>query len=372
MNWFQRTFEVSHNKHNSIRTMEGLRGFAVFFVFLVHYVSLIEPWLVNQSLTHQLGMYLKNIGNSGVDLFFVLSGYLIYGTLIKKEKPFLPYMRRRIQRIYPTFLAVFSLYIILSFVFPIESKLPDGVFLSFIYIIENLLLLPGLFKIDPIITVAWSLSYELFFYLLIPAVLFALGMRKWSSDARLLFFLAVSLTGFVFFWFQNEHIRLLMFVAGIVLYETLACTQYRPSPISGLFAIVVACVAMIAILDFKLSAWFRFITLYLSIFLLCWDCFTSSSMISKLFSFAPLRWYGNMSYSYYLIHGLTLKGFFLILALTYPSAYSTDELFWIMLLPMFIATLITATILFIFIEKPYSLSKIPISVYKKSIDSKNT
>jgi peptidoglycan/LPS O-acetylase OafA/YrhL len=79
-----------------------------------------------------------------------------------------------------------------------------------------------------------------------------------------------------------------------------------------------------------------------------------------------------MSYSYYLIHGLTLKGFFLILALTYPSAYSTDELFWIMLLPMFIATLITATILFIFIEKPYSLSKIPISVYKKSIDSKNT
>ena len=105
--------------------MEGLRGFAVFFVFLVHYVFLIEPWLVNQSLTHQFGMYLKNMGNSGVDLFFVLSGYLIYGTLIKKERPFLPYIRRRIQRIYPTFLAVFSIYIILSFVFPIESKLPD-------------------------------------------------------------------------------------------------------------------------------------------------------------------------------------------------------------------------------------------------------
>ena len=79
-----------------------------------------------------------------------------------------------------------------------------------------------------------------------------------------------------------------------------------------------------------------------------------------------------MSYSYYLIHGLTLKGFFLIFALIYPSTYSTDELFWIMLLPMFIATLMTATILFIFIEKPYSLSKIPIAVYKKSIDSKNT
>ena len=117
----------------------------------------------------------------------------------------------------------------------------------------------------------------------------------------------------------------------------------------------VACVAMIVILDFKLSNWLRIITLYLSILLLYWDCFTSSSMISKVFSFAPLRWYGNMSYSYYLIHGITLKGSFLLLALAYPSNYSANGLFWIMLLPMFITTLIPAAILFIFIEKPFSL-----------------
>ena len=143
MNWFQRTFEVAHSKHNSIRTMEGLRGFAVFFVFLVHYTTLIEPWLVNQSLTHKFSIYLKNIGNLGVDLFFVLSGYLIYGMLIKKEKPFLPYIRRRFQRIYPTFCVVFILYMVLSFVFPVESKLPNGLFRSIIYIIENLLLFTG-------------------------------------------------------------------------------------------------------------------------------------------------------------------------------------------------------------------------------------
>ena len=216
--------------------------------------------------------------------------------------------------------------------------------------------MPGLFKIDPVITVAWSLSYEFFFYLLIPVILVVFGIRKWSSYSRLLFFLAVSLTGFIFFWFDNSHIRLLMFIAGIVLYETLAYTQYRSSPISGLFAVLVACITMITILDFKLSIWFRFITLYLSIFLLCWDCFTSSGIISKLFSFAPFRWYGNMSYSYYLIHGLTLKGFFLVLALIYPSNYSTDALFWIMLLPMFIVTLMASALLFILIEKPYSLA----------------
>jgi exopolysaccharide production protein ExoZ len=311
-------------------------------------------------------MYLKNIGNAGVDLFFVLSGYLIYGTLIKREKPFFLYIRRRIQRIYPTFLVVFILNIVLSLVFPVESKFPDGLFLSLIYIIENLLLLPGLFKIDPIITVARSLSYEFFFYLLIPVFLSAFGIRMWSSHARLIFFLAVSLIGFTVFWFEDGHIRLLMFVVGIVLYETLDCTQYQPPPISGLFAIVVACVAMIAILDFELSDWLQFITLYLSIFLLCWDCFASSSMISKLFSIAPFRWYGNMSYSYYLIHGITLKGSFVLLAITFPSDYSANELFRIMLLPMFISTLIPATILFIFVEKPYSLlSEMRASVYKK-------
>ncbi|MEO8036829.1 MAG: acyltransferase, partial [Acidobacteriota bacterium] len=166
--WLSQLLEVSHSGHRALRSMEGLRGFAVFLVFLVHYVTLTAPWVDAASRTSVAGAVLRNVGNSGVDLFFVLSGYLIYGNLIRKGRPFLAYARRRIQRIYPTFLAVFVLYLLLSFVFSGQSKLPHGTIAASGYVLANLLLLPGLLPIEPLITVAWSLSYEVFYYLSAP------------------------------------------------------------------------------------------------------------------------------------------------------------------------------------------------------------
>ena len=86
MNWIKKTFEIPHAAHKQILPMEGIRGFAVFLVFLVHYVCAIEPWLLESSSTFQVATYIRSIGNIGVDLFFVLSGYLIYGMLIKKPR----------------------------------------------------------------------------------------------------------------------------------------------------------------------------------------------------------------------------------------------------------------------------------------------
>src|SRR5262245_58284250 len=99
MNWLRQTFEISHSNHQTNRSMEGLRGVAVFMVFLVHFVAQCEPWLSPDSFTFDAAQSLRDVGHAGVDLFFVLSGYLIYGTLIKARKPFLPYLSRRVQRI---------------------------------------------------------------------------------------------------------------------------------------------------------------------------------------------------------------------------------------------------------------------------------
>lgn len=54
--------------------MEGMRGFAVFLVFLVHYVTLVKPWIANELALIAFSSGLHTIGNTGVDLFFVLSG----------------------------------------------------------------------------------------------------------------------------------------------------------------------------------------------------------------------------------------------------------------------------------------------------------
>jgi exopolysaccharide production protein ExoZ len=359
--WIKNTFEVGHASHKTVRSMEGIRGFAVFLVFLVHYVTLIDPWLLQNSAASRTAEHLQRIGNLGVDLFFVLSGFLIYGMLIEKPRPFKSYLARRIQRIYPTFTVVFIIYLALSIVFPAESKIPEDLSKAAIFIGQNYLLLPGLFDVTPIITVAWSLSYEFFYYLFIPILITVLGMRSWRFQYRLLFFLTVSVIGFGYFSLYGGPIGLLMFIPGILVYEFLESKSIRELPPIGLPALFLAIGVVVVLNDLGTNGWWKYALLYVLFFVFCLECFLFSRLTSQIFSSSPLRWLGNMSYSYYLIHGLSLKAIFLLLSKVYPPVQDGSLMFWIILPPVFFLTLIPSAVLFIFIEKPYSLTSRPSS-----------
>lgn len=338
--------------------MEGLRGFAVFLVFLVHYVTLIDPWISNSSYTFYIGDYLRSIGNSGVDLFFVLSGFLIYGTLIEKKKNFTAYLKRRIIRIYPAFIAVFMIYLIVSYLYPMESKVPGDWGVATLYLIQNLLLLPGLFDIEPIITVAWSLSYEFFYYLFIPIFIGLLSFRSWDERKRLVFIIIFTLVLFVFFYFNKTHIRMVMFVSGILLFEIIKGRQQNIFCRSyGLIALLAACCFMVIFKQHQIDHWWRVLTLFVAFLILCLDVFGGKSFVSQIFSYSPLRWFGNISYSYYLIHGLSLKAGFMVFSHVYPPSENGSLLFWWLLVPMFLLTLVPSVILFTTVEKPFSLSR---------------
>lgn len=134
--------------------MEGLRGFAVALVFLVHYISHAKAWLSKHPFQGELSSALHTVGNTGVDLFFVLSGYLIYGSLMPRGQSFSHFLLRRLERLYPAFTAVFVAYVVLSLVFPEENKIPPAHRDAAVYLLQNFLLLPGIFPIEPLITVA--------------------------------------------------------------------------------------------------------------------------------------------------------------------------------------------------------------------------
>jgi peptidoglycan/LPS O-acetylase OafA/YrhL len=347
-------FEVGHGDHRQIRSMEGLRGLAVFLVFLVHYVTLAEPWMLRETLTWNLANSLRGIGHAGVDLFFVLSGYLIYGTLIVKVRPLLPYLRRRVQRIYPAFLAVFALYLLLSWLLPQESKIPQGLLAASVYLVANLLLLPGLFPIEPMITVAWSLSYEMFYYLLVPSLIAMLNLRQQTRLARMAFFGAVAVLGLALaHWVGSSPVRLVMFVAGILLYETLNAPKVPHLDRLGLAALL----GGLVVIDQWAAGPLRYVVLFISFYLLCLAAFRGNGLTTRLFCWTPLRWLGNMSYSYYLIHGLTLKATFLLLSKALPPSAGWGVAgFWGWMVPMFAVTLIPSTFLFAWVEKPLSLT----------------
>jgi peptidoglycan/LPS O-acetylase OafA/YrhL len=356
-------YEVGGGKSRII-AMEGLRGFAVLLVFFVHFHALFGTYLPN-GIWLRTSEFLGTIGNSGVDLFFVMSGYLIYGALIRRGVGYFKFTSRRVKRIYPAFLAVFILYLALSALFPQQSKIHGGAFLAGRYIVANLLLLPGIFNIQPIISVAWSLSYEFFFYLTLPIVVWLGRMRQWKTSRRLVTFALL----WLMFGLASLHYgpdtraRMISFIAGIVLYEVISIGRAR-------FALTTAGEFLTALLVpasfgffyhvhrprsesqingflpvFALSVVFFFVSLY---------CFEFGGSLTRVFSWSPLRYLGNMSYSYYLIHGVTLEA----VALVWRKAGLSFSSLWVVfsaLILGFCATWVTASLLFFLVEKRYSL-----------------
>ncbi|MCC6536976.1 MAG: acyltransferase [Bryobacterales bacterium] len=359
-------FEIARGGagHN-VRPMEGLRGLAVFLVFLVHYVTLVQPWLGASTTLRAMADTLHAMGNLGVDLFFVLSGYLIYGSLMERPQPFLKFISRRLERLYPAFIPVFVTYVVLSWLFPAESKVPREAWAATLYLAQNFFLLPGLFPIEPMITVAWSLSYEMFYYLLIPVVIAVLRLRERSARWRIAFFVMAALSfaiccAAIGGWLGTD-VRLIMFVSGILLHEAMQL-RGAPAPSSsiGLLALAAALAAMPLPLQGNVGFAVKICILFVAFFVLCLACFrTPHGWLAVGFSWTPARWLGNMSYSYYLLHGLILKGAFWMFARLVPAGDYGSGLFWVLLPLMFGTTLAPSAALFIGVERPFSLVRRP-------------
>jgi exopolysaccharide production protein ExoZ len=356
--WLRSQFELTRGEASTnMRPMEGLRGFAVFLVFLVHYVTLIEPWMNDASALFSIARMLHAMGNTGVDLFFVLSGYLIYGSLIVREQSFFSFIRRRIQRIYPAFSVVFVAYVALSWLFPAESKIPADLFDAVSYLGQNFLLLPGLMPVQPLITVAWSLSYEMFYYIALPVLINLLGLRQRSVHWRVGFFSVLALVIAVISARYGGPARLLMFVSGILLYDVISHRLlHAPGSIVASLALLAGLISSNFPVHGASGIVFKTLCPFVAFFIVCHTCFSRpSSAFAHAFGFTGLRWLGNMSYSYYLVHGLALKAACLLLGKLLPSSAQGNGFFVVMMVGMFIGTLIPATITFVVIERPFSL-----------------
>ena len=112
----------------------------------------------------------------GVDFFFVLSGFIITWVHFKdigKINRLTDYLIRRVTRIYPPYWCILAPLVILYFLFPHSGTpsqhAPVNIFLSFF-------LLPN--PQQPVLGVAWTLVYEMFFYTLFAMVI-AIGHRGW-------------------------------------------------------------------------------------------------------------------------------------------------------------------------------------------------
>jgi peptidoglycan/LPS O-acetylase OafA/YrhL len=347
--------------------IEGLRGLAVLLVFGVHFHALFSHYVAPSSLTYHLTALGWNIGHSGVDIFFALSGALIYEIVLRRQPRYGNFLTRRAQRIYPTFLAVFAIYVVLAFFDP-AGHLPDGRVRATVYLIENALLLPGVMSINPLISVAWSLSYEFAFYILLPLFVYALAFHRRSPRTRVLLLCipALVLIG-ADLVHSTPYKRSLMFLAGMLAFEARNSTWFR----SQLTRRAEALVAVLFIVSFpamvalsaratglpNIWAWPALIVLIVTDFWVVLFVTGFDGRLKTLASFFGLRWLGNISYSFYLLHGLTLKIFATALAIVLPATEHGALLVWTVLPVTFAAAFVTSTVLYAVVEKPLSLKR---------------
>jgi exopolysaccharide production protein ExoZ len=348
-----RWFEPGLDEPGRLLPMEGLRGIAVALVFFVHYGSQLGD---AYGLTlPAVGRALQGLGNIGVDLFFVLSGYLIYGSQLRRHRPYAGFLLRRVQRIYPAFLVVLALQLLAVALSASSGGLPRDGWDRALLLAANLALLPGLFDIQAIVIVAWSLSYEMAFYISLPLVLALTGMRRWSPAARIAALLgAVAVTQLL----EWRHGRMGMFGCGMLLVETLALTQGRLRDARWLDApALVAVPACLALLLADPSGPLRFAALFLGSFALCAAGFARQGVTARLLSVTPLRWLGNISYSYYLLHGLVLAALFVALRPAAPllRALGGEASYWLLLVPSFLLTVAGSAVLYLLVERPFSI-----------------
>jgi len=211
--------------------MEGLRGVAVFAVFLCHYDVIITQRLSIAPSAAGLSALLGRLGTCGVDLFFVLSGFLIYRLVLQPTLRYPSFVLRRAQRIYPPFVAVLLFFLAVSLLNPSLSKLPKPTGEVWGFLLMNLVFLPGFVNVEPIVSVAWSLSYEWYFYLTLPIIAGLLHLYEWKGKTRIFFFAAFCILYLAFAFelpsigqimhypIYRSHVRLVMFLGGIIAYE---------------------------------------------------------------------------------------------------------------------------------------------------------
>jgi peptidoglycan/LPS O-acetylase OafA/YrhL len=301
-----------HSKR--VLELDGLRGFAALMVFARHAFagSMIgRNWhgiaLVTSSVS--------KIGVTGVDVFFVLSGYIITTLLISQvAQP--DYLRsfyiRRVRRILPP-------YLLVLLVFAITTRHSEPFVVCSLLFFANGAYLFGSF---PLYAVLWSLSVEEHFYLLWPLLL-----RK-GVKRVLIACLSIIVVGepllrsstlpngaaLQLTWFRLDGLSMGAMLALLIPKETLARRRWvnRYGTIAAVLGVLL--ISSIAIKGSTRGDRWGGSMIFTAVSLVTLACigyllaYRGSAKV-RWARFVPLVYMGTISYGFYLYHELVFRGF---------------------------------------------------------------
>lgn len=258
-----------------IPALDSVRGVAILMVLATH-LTVWKPGHIGERMLYAV----LDMGWLGVDLFFVLSGYLITRILLEtRDQPgfYRRFYARRALRIFPPYYAVLVLLTVIG----VPISWHYWFYLSNIHI-------PTLGGWPPLLGHLWSLALEEQFYLVWPAVV-ALVPRR-ALAPTLIVIAAVSWGGRLLAAdIGHPDLLGLVRVDPIAIGAFLAVTQWRVPLVVPATVTALAVVAQTSAVSYLAS-----VTVFASV--------VSLAATTTFTGPAWLRHVGRVSYTLYLVH----------------------------------------------------------------------
>ena len=271
--------------------VDALRGIAAMAVVLFHFTTRyaqVYPEALRPTFAMPHGHY-------GVNLFFIVSGFVIFMTLDKTARP-MDFVVSRFSRLYPVYWAS----VIATFAITHLLGLP-GFLVSLPTMLANLLMFHGLLRVPNVDGVYWTLEVELLFYcgMLLIYRLGLLGRIHLFLLAlialRLVYFVAERQFGIDLPWIVMRLLILryiAWFALGICVFMAVSSGRRGQDRATAITAI--AALALLTIVD----GWIHGVLGLL----LATTVWAAASGRLPFLRHPVLVWLGAISYPLYLIH----------------------------------------------------------------------
>jgi exopolysaccharide production protein ExoZ len=301
-----------------------------------------------------------SFGTAGVPFFFVLSGFIIFnahrGDVFQFNKLDI-YLRKRFVRIYPTYWIIFLTVYFLALSRPeLRNTVPHDSFL----VLKSLLLIPQ-DKSEvggtgaPVLIVAWTLQYEIFFYLFFSLFI----LSRWLSAlgvAILLFiylkYASASLLPFPLMFLSQDYV--LLFPLGMGVSMVCGSGRFnarRPFFYAGIGAWIFLLVALDTVTGANLFTEWKTILYGLGSALIIFGLVQAEDKGRFIRKHNWMQLLGDSSYALYLMH-YPLISFLCKVCMSFKlNKYGFIGAF-VSYISIFIACLISAIVFHVWIEKP--------------------
>ena len=343
----------SGRRFGFVPAFDGLRGVAVLLVVAVHFRRIIDPWTTRWIHSPALARALSGGGEAssgwvltpkphlslvaqlvpkggflGVDIFFVLSGFLITSLLLREQAAtggikFGGFYRRRALRLLPALLC----FVVVQFIYASLGRVPasvegSSVIAVMLYYFNWKLIYSATAAIPIAFRHLWSLSIEEQFYLVWPlTTMFLLGVRRRFSTVLVAFcgsILAIAIWRVIL---THHMARYLVYFrtdarADSLLVGALAAHMWvrgRIPPKRFLVPAAWVSVAFLTVCLYTIESTDHFLydggftAIALAVAIILFATLETDWRASRVLELRPLRAVGRVSYGLYLWHLLAFS-----------------------------------------------------------------